>query len=145
MFLPDGITMEQLTMNEIGIEFCNGVLVDQDTRIPIVFHGEYIVPKSPKTPSPQAYTEFEPKNTKFMTFLFNYYSLKIFREENIYIDVLYYKPVVNQSRSPLALRANGKEYISRIYILEALKYLDLICQLNGNTDVNLDRFDVKDT
>ena len=62
-------------------------------------------------------------------------------EQNIYIDVVYYKQLKNSRNLPLAIKANGKEFISRIYNNESLRYLDLICQLNGGTDVDLSRFD----
>lgn len=139
MIIPENISFNDLVLNEIGIEFRNNILVDQDTHQTLYFNDKCISLFDHRL---FKYHIFNPlTDLKLMTFLFNYFLEKIKEEDDIYVDVVYYKQVINSYKSPLALRANGKEYLSRIYNLESLKYLDLICQLNGGTDVDLSRYD----
>lgn len=146
MILPANMGLDQLVLDEIGLEFYNGVLIDQDTRNTILYNEKTIIPKlQGHARSSQVYAEFDPKNPKFMNFLFSYFTNKILKEQNIYIETVYYIPIKGSYRCPLAIKANGSEYHSRVYNLESLKYLDLICQLNGGVDVNLDIFDIEDT
>lgn len=130
MIILDNMTFERLLLDEIGLEFSNGILIDQDTRLPILNSGKYI----------RSINNID-KDIKLMSILFNYFIYKISEEQKVYIDVVYYKQVKNSRSLPLAIKVNGKEIISKIYVIESLKYLDLICQLNGEVDVNLSRFD----
>lgn len=141
MFILPGMAFNDLVLNEIGLEFQNGVLIDQDTRANILFNQKFVTEDWYK----DCYIFNPLKDSKFMNFLFDYFTKKIMSEQNIYIDVVYYKPVKNSHNYPLAVRANGREYISKVYRAESLKYLDLICQLNGGTDVDLSRYDIIDT
>lgn len=143
MFILPNMSFNDLVLDEIGLEFHNDFLIDQDSRNQLVFNSRYIIPNSSQLWD-KGYYVFNPyKDLKFMNFLFDYFTKKILNEQNIYIDVVYYKPVKNSHNYPLAVRANGREYISKVYNVESLKYLDMICQLNGGTNVDLSRFDAE--
>lgn len=142
MIIPDNLSFEQLVLDEIGLEFSqNNQLIDQDTRNIIMISSK------PITREATGYGyKFDPlRNPKLMGFLFSYFANKLLSEQYIYIDVVYYKTIKNSRNSPLAVKADGTEYVSKVYSLESLKYLDLICQLNGGTDVDLSRYDITDT
>lgn len=144
MTIPDNMSFEQLVLDEIGLEFTpDNRLIDQDTRQLLLYQSQPIV----KNPSHRNYHRFDPlTNPKFMSFLFAYFSNKLKIEQNICVNVVYYKVIKNSRNSPLAIKVDGgREYVSRIYSLETLKYLDLICQLNGGMNVDLSQYDIKDT
>lgn len=136
MIIPEDMTFGQLLLDEIGLEIHFDKIIDQDTRkvvdIPFMPYQTVLTIK---------HIDSLIKNPKAVNALFNYFLQKIMIEQNIYIDVVYYKQLKNSRNLPLAIKANGKEFISRIYNNESLRYLDLICQLNGGTDVDLSRFD----
>lgn len=136
MIIPEGMSFGVILLNEIGLEIVSGRLVDQDSRLAV------LLPFSPKFNTIQDVNNLQ-NNPKIMNALFMYFCDKIKVEQNIYIDVVYYKQIKNSRNLPLAVKANGKEFISKIYNSESLKYLDLICQLNGGTDVDLSRFDIQ--
>lgn len=137
MIIPEDMTFGQLLLDEIGLEIHFDRIIDQDTRktvdVPFMPYQTILTIK---------HIDSLIKNPKAVNVLFNYFTQKIMIEQNIYIDVVYYKQLKNSRNLPLAVKANGKEFISRIYNSESLKYLDLICQLNGGTDVDLSRFDI---
>lgn len=136
MIMLNDISFEQLLLDEIGLQIYDGKILDQDTMEYLSNHGHNM--------TYQDITNiYIHKDVKSMNALFMYFCNKISKEQNIYVDVVYYKQVKNSRNSPLAVRANGKELISKIYENESLKYLDLICQLNGAEDVDLSRFDSK--
>ena len=141
--IPKELSLETVTMQELGLEFNDDILVDQDTRETLLMDHKYIVKKeNSRRFNEIPHIKFEPSNTKLMQFLFSYYSIKLMREDDIYIDVIYYKTSKDSHKSPLAVQANNKEYVSRIYNMESLKYLDIILQLNGADSVDLSRFDI---
>ncbi len=145
MIIPENMSFEQLVLDEIGLEFSqDGYLIDQDTRQPLLYLSQPVVRRDVIRRNCH---RFDPlNNPKFMNFLFSYFSNKLRMEQDICINVVYYKVIQNSRNSPLAIKANeNKEYVSRIYSSETIKYLDLICQLNGGVDVDLSRYDVTDT
>lgn len=138
MLIPSNITFGQLLLNEIGIEPDFNGFKDQDNGIHVQMPSSVLPNRILTMYDIDAWQ----RNPKIISFLFNYFTNKLMNEQNIYIDVVYYKQVKNSRNLPLAVKANGKEFISKIYNNESLKYLDLICQLNGNSDVDLSRFDI---
>lgn len=139
MILPENISLSTLVLNEIGLEITNdGFIIDQESREKLMLGNRYF---NTTYYARSDIVTFNPNNSKQMAVLFAYFCKKLMYESNVYIGVIYAKKDM-YGRYVLAVKANGTtEYVSKFYNIEALRYLDLICQLNGGTDVDLSRYD----
>jgi hypothetical protein len=136
-------------MREIGLDLDNyGYVKDQDANYPLAYNGKYMklrTEENARLSGNEVY--FDPyHNSKQMLMLFSYFSNKIQSEDGRYISVIHTFPggkIRSGIPTSLSMTDNHNNvYKSKPYNNEAVKYADLICQLNGETDVDLTVYDI---
>lgn len=132
-------------MAVIGLELVDDRIVyDQDTMAPILYDGRVLVTKLLDPRKEMLFDFLEDK--RIIRHLFQYYIIKVGMEYereflNFWID----------ETSDNTIRVSVKEIIykdivaisSDYYYIEFLAYLDLICRLEGEQNVDLKIYDEK--
>lgn len=137
------LEINSLIMREMGLEIGPGNrIVDQDTQLALTLGAQGIV-------APGAYcgrqnVEFDPyNNRKMMGNLFGMFLEKYSDESDI--DVLTYYNVNDNKKDQTGQiecrMSNNTVITSKPYIRDSLKYADIILQLNGETNVDLSKYD----
>lgn len=134
--------LNKVIMEEIGltVDDQNRVL-DQDTRERIKFKDK-TVKYSSQHPVTIGNNDivFDPMNNRtLMNTLFEYYSHKLQEEDDVYVAMHYEQR--SEDKSTLYAKVDGKVLESKPYHQEALKYVDVIKQLNGAENVDLSQYD----
>ena len=128
-------------MQEMGLEEGERRrLIDQDTgEICCLGNKDIVVPGSQ---SGKNAIEFDPNNPKMMNKLFMEFLDKLAEEEEIDPCVSYgiynTRDGMNTGR---VMFNNGEIIESKKYKNESLCYIDLVHRINGNTDVDLSKYD----
>lgn len=150
MIYTNGISFNEFVMEEIGLEVSDydKHIADQDTSLPITCNGKFLTTKTREEGIRSNEVLFDPiHNAKQMQLLFGYYTNKLAAENDgaLYVDTLYAKKENEKGFSSLAIKVNRQEIASKPYCNESVKYADLICQLNGEKNVDLSVYDTQYT
>lgn len=143
-------------LTEIGLGINqNGLLVDLDTGIELMYNGRHIRasidPNNPAIPS-DLYAIFDPIwDNKFMSVMLGYYLSKEESYGNIQSPVVsediesaqYYNKEDNikTRRSRVYLSTGNKTISSNFYFQRGLKFSDLILRIGNHPFADLSRFD----
>lgn len=129
-------------MQELGLEpNGNKQIIDQDTGMPIVINGMPVV--APGCYGGKNSIEFDPyNNKKMMNKFFGFFLDKISDENGV--DVLaYYNIDGKNNTGSIECRLDDDSTLaSKNYHRDSLKYADIIMQLNGDTDIDLEKYDI---
>lgn len=132
-------------MNEIGLEpGDNRYLVDQDTGDVLKFNGKFILPIEDHCARDAI--PFDPvNNVKLMNRLFAYYAQKQENEGEEPIHAFYPVPCETDPKKGYIEVKDESNNITRskAYNSDSLKYADVLCQLNGDNNVDFTMYDME--
>lgn len=134
-----------MIMNEIGLEIgARQRLYDQDTGVLVQFEGKDLV--APGAASGREAQEFDPYNSsKMMSQMFSYYTDKLAESGEINsFDIIYSVDGPN-GRGRVEMKNDNEFMKSRDYVRDQCKYADLILQINGDDNPDLEEFDIPKT
>ncbi len=129
-------------MQELGLEpNSDKQIIDQDTGMPIAINGMPVV--APGCYGGKNSIEFDPYNNKKMMNKFFGFFLDKYSCEND-VDVLAYYNIDGQDNTgSIECRLDDDStLISKNYRRDSLKYTDIIMQLNGDTNIDLNKYDI---
>lgn len=129
-----------LVMQEVGLTTKNNVVIDEETRAPIIIKDKQLKYSSQHcVPVKRQECIFDPADNKVqMSQIFDYFILKLRSEghdTDMYYDI--------HNGSALEVRIDGERLQTSDYNNEQLKFVDMMMQLNGSSPNDVKSLDDK--
>lgn len=133
--------LNNIIMDEIGLEVSNTYIVDQDYGNLINFNGKNLRYFGGETEVELNRGDliFDVTNLKVISMLFAFYLNKLHNLEGRYFKIFY--PVVEKDGSgSLKVLSNEEEISSDTFYCEYLRYIDMILKISGSY-IDIHKFD----
>ena len=129
-------------MQELGLEpNRHRQVIDQDSGMAIVINGMPVM--APGYYGGRNSIEFDPyNNKKMMSQLFGHFLEKYADENGVSVSAFYNIDSKDNSGKVECKFSDNQVVTSRPYCRDTLKYVDIVMQLNGDQERNLEKYDI---